>query len=58
MIEREITRDYSGERSPQRPGCLVIANCQYIGALLDINRQIANRSDKSVADLLPMKYLP
>ena len=25
---------------------------------VDINRQITNRSDKSVADLLPMKHLP
>ena len=58
MIEREITRDYSVEQSPRRPGCFAIPNCQYIAALLDINRQIANRSDKSVADLLPMKHLP
>ena len=28
-----------------------------IAALLDINSRIANRSDKSVADLLPMKHL-
>ncbi len=58
MIEREITRDYSGERSSRRSGCLGNPNCQYIAVLLDINRQIANRSDKSTADLLPMKHLP
>ena len=27
-------------------------------AMVEINRQITNRSDKSVADLLPMKHLP
>ena len=59
MIQREIMRDNSGERT--RPACgrrrPAVADFQKIPMLRHINWSIANRAAKSIADSFPMKNL-
>ena len=59
MIEREVTCNNSGERTRLawwfwRPAK---TNFQKFATLLEIKRTITNRSNRSIADLLPMKHL-
>jgi len=59
MIKREIIGNNSGERT--RLACrrrrLAVVNFQTVSTLFDVDRPISDRSDKSGASFLLMKYL-
>ena len=59
VIEREIMRDNSGERTPL--ACWLrrraATNFRNVFFLFHVHRQIANRPQKSLVGLLPMKDL-